>query len=336
MRKSAIIVGIGAFCLALALLLRFFAYDRLAVVPVDQNTQQTLSDPNAKYFDADKVAPGQGNVATTVTVVGDKKASEEASDKTGKNVMVFNKWQSTDNNDVKPPMDAVVQRIAIDRHTGEAIDCCSTTQNGKPTKYSGQIIKWPFQTEKKSYPYYDGTIGKPMTMKFAGEDEIEGLKVYKFTGSVPMTKFREQEVPQKLFGLPDKAVTADRLYSNNRTMWVEPETGVIIKGQEQQHQILKIDAKGAKPATAIQTTQTFSDATVKKNVDEYSSKATSLKIVRVWAPIVLGLLGLVLLLAGVAMSLRARPSGASDDTQDELVSWDEMNQNPPTDRTDRF
>lgn len=35
MRKAAILIGIGAFCVTMALLLKFYAYDRLAVVPYD-------------------------------------------------------------------------------------------------------------------------------------------------------------------------------------------------------------------------------------------------------------------------------------------------------------
>ena len=38
-------------------------------------------------------------------------------------------------------------------------------------------------------------------------------------------------------------VTVPRFYDNLRTVWVEPVTGVIVKGQEVQHQVFR-DAAG--------------------------------------------------------------------------------------------
>lgn len=321
MRKAATVIGLGAFFVTMALLLRFYAYDRLAVVPYDQNTQQVIDDPNATFFDADKVAPGAGTMTTKVTVVGNKAASEAASESTGKDVFVFDQWRSTDNNDKAPPMDAWTGRYAIDRHTGEALDCCNTTNNGKPATYSGQIIKFPFQTQKKSYDYWDNTVGKAVPMKYVSEEKINGLNTYKFEGKVPLTKFRTQDVPRKIFGLSDQSVLADRLYENDRTLWIEPETGVIMKAQEKQHQVLRISDPGAKDVNAVTTTSVMTPATVQKNVDDYKTKATLLKILRLWAPLLLGLLGLALLIAGVLMSLRVRSERRREE---ETLSWDEF------------
>lgn len=322
MRKAATVIGLGAFFLTMALLLRFYAYDKLAVVPLDQNTQQVVQDRNATFFDADKIAPGKGTLTTKVTVVADKAASEKASDETGKDVLVFNQWRSSDNNNEAPPMDASTGRVAIDRSTGEALDCCDTKVNGKDQQYSGYLIKFPFQTQKKQYDYWDGTVNKAVPMKYVGEEKVDGLNTYKFEGSVPLQKFRTQDVPRKIFGLSDQSVLADRLYENKRTIWVEPETGVFMKVQENQHQILRIDAPGAKDVNALTTKSVMTPKTVQENVDEYGTKATLLKILRLWAPLALALLGLVLLIGGIAMSLRARRRQNGDDGDADRDGYD--------------
>ena len=77
MRKAAVMIGFGAFFLTLALLMRFYAYPKLAVIPSDQNTQQTVTDDHASYFDADTVKPGSGKIITKATVVAKQGDDEE-------------------------------------------------------------------------------------------------------------------------------------------------------------------------------------------------------------------------------------------------------------------
>lgn len=326
MRKAAILIGIGAFCVTMALLLKFYAYDKLAVVPYDQNTRQLVVDDSATFFDADNVRPGSGKLTTTVTVIGDPDESERASEQTGRNVAVMSKGQVSDNNGEAPPMDASRQTFAIDRTTGEAVPWEGNSQNGQAKDFQkGLMIKFPFQTQKQTYNYYDGTIGKPMQMKYVGEETVKGLDTYKFQGTVPMTKFRTQDVPRGIFGLEDTGgVDADRLYANDRTIWVEPETGVMIKVVENQRQELRWNEPGARTVNALTTDSVMTDDTVQANVDEYATKAMLLKILRFWAPLLLGIIGIGLLLAGLALSLKARGNRRDDeDDYDDTTVYDD-------------
>lgn len=312
MRKAAVMIGFGAFFLTMALLMRFYAYPKLAVVPLNQNTQQTVADDNAKYFDADKVKAGSGKILTKATVVADKAASEKVSKELGRDVVVIDQWQSTDNFDDKgqvkaPPMSATTQRVAIDRSTGEAVKWDGNELNGKPVDIKGQTIKFPFQVDKDAkYEYWDTTLAKAIPVKFAGEDKINGMKTYKFTQSVPKTTFTKMDVPGEIFGLEKGKQTADRTYANERTIWVDPVTGVMMKLQEKQKQTLELE--GQEPVNAMDTTSTMTPETVAKNVDEYKSKGSQLNILRNWAPLVLGLLGLLALVLGLIVSMRSRRS----------------------------
>lgn len=309
MRKAAVMIGFGAFFLTMALLMRFYAYPKLAVIPDDQNTQQTVTDDHATYFDADKVRSGEGKIITKATVVADEALSKKASKEVGKDVIVINMWQSTDNVDEKgathaPPMDAMTQRVAIDRSSGEAVRWSGNMLNDKPATFEGQTIKFPFNVSKSTtYKYWDSTLGKAFPVSYAGEEKIDGMKTYKFTQSVPKTKFRTMDVPGEVFGKPKGSQIADRYYENSRTLWVDPITGVMMKLQEKQHQTLEIP--NASPVNAMTTTSTMTDDTVRKNVDDYKTKGGQLNILRLWAPLLLGLLGLFAIVLGLFTSARA-------------------------------
>lgn len=305
MRKSAILIGFGAFFLAFALLLQFYAIGKLAVIPADTNTQQVLDDPAAKYLDAESLTMKQGLVTTKQTVTVDKKTTSAQ----GGNALVLFVNQVTDNDNQAPPVNSFRSHFGLDRSTGKPLNCCndymSKIVDGKdvntPVQHQGYTVKFPFGAEKKSYPYWDNTLRKSITMKYVGADKIRGLSVNKYTAIVPKTNYEQQQLPGFLFGgaKSSPAVTADRAYANERTIWAEPRTGAFIKVAE--HQVVTLtDPSSGKSITGIDTQQTMTDATVKANVDLYSSKSKLLGILAL-LPWILGLIGLILLIGGIAL-----------------------------------
>lgn len=309
MRKAAAMIGFGAFFLTMALLMRFYAYPKLALVPLKTNTQQTLTDDHADFFDAETLKQRTGKIVTKATVVSDKAASEKLSKQLDRDVVVINQWQSTDNvggdgQTKAPPVTAMTQRVAIDRKSGAAVAWGGNELNGKPADVRGQTIKFPFNVStSETYEYWDTTLGKAFPMTYNGTETVDGMKTYKFTQTVPRAKFATKDVPGELFGMGRGKQTADRYYSNERTAWVDPETGVMIKLQEKQKQTLEI--AGKPPVNAMDTTSVMTPETVRANIDEYKSKGTQLKILRTWAPMLLGLLGLLAIALGALMSLRS-------------------------------
>lgn len=302
MRKSAIVIGFGAFFVTMALLLKFYAYDRLAVIPLDQNTRAVAYDPHARFFDATTLSFKTGPLTTTIGAVADKKASEAY----GHNVVIFSKWQFTENDTKPPPMEAFTETIAVDRHTGLPVHCCDEMLNDVPTRHEGYTVKFPFDSRKTTYQYWDYWAGKSMSMTYVDTEQISGLTVYKYTGSVARTPYAtapKKDLPGFLFGgaKDSPKVTANRMYAGQRTIWVEPTTGAFIKVQEHNLQTF-IDPKNGKQITGVNTLQTFTPATVAQNVHDYKSKAAQLKMLSL-APWILGVLGVLLLIGGVLMTL---------------------------------
>ena len=303
-KLGPILSGVGGFLMVFGILLNVYAYPRLATAPLDQDSVSKLEGPGGTVFDIPSLSEIQTDLTTTAQTVGDVDAAEDHGD----NVRVWVNSTSTKSAD-GTVRSRSIERVAFDGFTGEAVDCCdaySETTQGQPesVKFEGQVFKFPFQTEKKTYMWWDGTLKRAMPAEFVREEEFRGLKTYVFVQDIPSEVWTQMEVPASVVGEEgEDNVVADRTYSNKRTFWVEPETGVVINRQEVQGATLQVD--GEDRATLTDVTTQFTDETVQNNLDDYSSKPALLKMVRVILPLVLGIGGLVLLLVGLLLSRRS-------------------------------
>jgi hypothetical protein len=82
---------------------------------------------------------------------------------------------------------------------------------------------------------------------------------------------------------------------------VEPESGVIIRGQEQPNR--RFVYNGTEVPTTVGTIG-YTPETVAANVREYKDKAASLKMLRSTGPVALGVIGALLLIGGVLLLVR--------------------------------
>lgn len=323
MRKSAIVIGFGAFFVTMALLLKFYAFDRLAVIPADQNTKQVAVDKNAYLFDAGTLKFHHTTLTTTIGAV----AQKDESKKFGHNSAIFSKWQYSSIPQTKTAQQGFTEKFAVDRHTGKVIKWDGDQENGKAIEHKGYTVKFPFGAKKTTYPYWDSSIEKTMNMEYAGTEKIDGLQVYRYEGSVPrqtLTTEPTKDTPGFLFGgsKSSPGVKAKYDYANDRTIWVEPQTGAFIKVSEGQKQWLT-DPKTNKSVQVLQTTSVFDNATIKSNVDEYKGKASQLKALKI-APWALGILGILLLIGGAVMAvLLGRRNNEADEDADDVYEADD-------------
>ncbi len=93
-------------------------------------------------------------------------------------------------------------------------------------------------------------------------------------------------------------MTLDRVYSNTRTLWIEPETGVIIRGQEDQ--LVVAEYEGEEVATLTDVVIGYNPATIADNADTYGcARDTAEGGAALGRPSARGILGLLLILLGV-------------------------------------
>ncbi|MFS0884619.1 DUF3068 domain-containing protein [Aeromicrobium sp. 179-A 4D2 NHS] len=312
-----VVLGLGAFVLVLGLLSKFYMYDRLAVVPLNQtttSTSETLPGADAEYLDVDNdLTITNGPLRSVRVVTGDVDLSKEASDELDEDVAVWNSYVCTDTPDfdcsgTETPLAGSNDTVAFQRNSAETVrwDGAVSEASGETDEdpFEGLYFKFPFDTQKKTYQFWDGTLKKATPAEFEEETEIKGLKVYKFVQEIAPQKSGEITVPGNLVGRKaSDSVKADRIYSNTRTLYVEPVTGAIIKGGESQDSYLEVD--GERGATTTKATLEYTDDYVQENVDDYKSKAMLLSLINTTIPLVGIIGGLVLILIGALLYVRA-------------------------------
>lgn len=221
-------------------------------------------------------------------------------------------------------LSALVDRVTIDRVTGMPVDtepngsiAVTTTKEGEtiadPVQHTGLQYRFPIGTEKKTYPYFDLNVRKTFDATFVEETEINNMKVYRFQMSVPATNLNDVvQSPTNRLSLPaakwgveggEEPVTMNRYYTNTRDLWVEPQTGTVIKGGEQLH--LFYSRTADKPEiSALKSHIVFDENTVESQISVAKENIDKLSLYGRIMPIVLGVLGVIALIAGVFLGVR--------------------------------
>jgi hypothetical protein len=306
---SLVLIAVGAFLIVLGPMIRWYAYPRLAVAPVNQRSVTGLEAKGATIFDPTTLKEIKTDLTITVRTTGDASTPKKhPGSVTYVNTTVTKDAAGTmvaDNGKIR----GEVERMTFDARTGEATpnvsdDFVSDTEGfEQKVVHQGLVAKFPFQTKKQTYQFWDATLGKTVPIEYQGTSTIEGLTVYKFTQTIPPTQYGEMEVPLSVLGLEgDETVTAQEMYSNQRTLMVEPETGVIITRTEAQHNTLAY--QGEDRVTLTDAVVNYDSETVRKNIDDYGSQGSMLHLVRAVVPQIAFVLGLVMLIGGVVLGRR--------------------------------
>jgi Porin PorA len=296
-RVGYVLVFLGLFLIFFGLVERVYAYPRLKKAPLDQYSQPVATGTGT-YFNRspDMLKEVNGAELRNVrTVRGDVKAG-------GDEVAVWDSFNSTVAVADNGVITATQERIALDRVTGQSVRCC-----GENPTHQGLTLKFPFDTKKQTYQFWDGPAGAASPAQYTGQEVIQGVSVYRFEQRIEPRTLRTQEVPGSLAGEPDvDSLTTDVVYSNHKTLWVEPATGIIVKAQQDVSQVLKTP-DGEPVLTLLDAVLTYDDATVKANAEDASSGAGQLRLLGTILPIGGVVLGLVLTSVGLYL-LRA-PQG---------------------------
>lgn len=293
------LLALGVAFIVLAPLLRWVVTPRLEKTPFDSIDPSVAEARGVLQYDVtanrQTVVP---LVRATRTVVPDVKAS------TGDVIVLDESLCTVRVVGPTPPcvaatdprlLSVTTDRVASDRHTGQAVNepQFKETVDGEPTAHVGLSYKFPFNTEKTTYQFFDTVLRKAYPMRYQREEDIQGLTTYVFVQQIPTT-------PVDL--VPGLKVPGT--YANTRTVWIEPRTGLIVKGQEQQRRLFSQGALAGKPA--LLGTLTFTDATVNGNVKTARDGIDKLNLIGTTTQIVLLVLGVGLVVVGLVLLLGGR------------------------------
>lgn len=317
-----VLVGLGVFLVVAAALARFYAYPALARVPDGYHSTTKLESIGAQIFNSDPevLAPETRDLDIT------SKTSEDVDAKCGDNVVWVNATV-TDKFD-GGNFQKSTERAAFDPVTGAGVTCSDDetfvqesdglTVKNDDTDFKGQVYKFPFNTQKKSYDVWDGPTGEATPATYEGEDTIKGLKVYKFVQVIDPTIIEQTDVPGSVFGSDEPKVSADMSYSMTRTFYVEPITGSPVLRIEERDQELVYDGQSV---PAFIGNVHYTDAQVSDLVDDLKTKSMLLGGLHALYPLVMLLVGLLLLGLGLVVNRRAeRRTSAAHKEERPLVS----------------
>jgi hypothetical protein len=290
------LLGLGVFLLVVAALVRFYAAPALVKIPLDQDVISVSEATDASYFDIGSLSVKTGqNIRATRQIQGDVSASSA-------DTVVFKAYVTVANADGTKFSEST-DRVALDRRTAHAVNCCDEEVDGDDTRHTGLSYTFPIGTERKTYQFFDTAARKAFPMEYRATDTVKGLTTYKFEQKIDEQVIDQQTLPGAILGQPAKLLlTADMVYSNVRTVWVEPSTGAIVKGQEDQLRVFR--AEGGPDTTVLDAEIAFTDGSVDQAVARAEDSMAKAKAITVILPLIALVLGLVFVLIGAIVLIR--------------------------------
>jgi hypothetical protein len=311
-----ILAGLGGFLLVLAGMLKFYVVPSLAKAPLspgednpdgitvslNEGTAEQLIDPGALASGGDPIRTNVPLVSTRFTR-GDVQAAEtqEAKDQ---DLAIYDSFSR-----LTDPAGTVINadtiRVAFNRVSSELVNCCGANYDGDEVTFEGiNPLKFPMFTAQQDYDYFDSTLLKAWPAVYQGEEELFGATTYKFVMTIPPTKVGELTVPGSLVESEEPSVTVDEMYANIRTLNVEPTTGSIVKGVEQQNQFFQ--APNGATVPKIKATIGAPDAEVEKSVNSAMESANLLNMMNKTVPLVALVLGVLALIGGILLARKPK------------------------------
>ena len=337
-------MGLGAALLIAALLLSTYTKSNISKIPLDID-HTVVSDGSGTAFDPASLNEQNFVVNEDVPLVMQEQVTVESpANADVVTLQVGSTLRRSDKQQENGLLLAMVDTVTLDRETAMAVSSDSNPggavqkpraiENEEPPTnialpHEGLSYRFPFDTEKKTYPYFDPIAQKAYDANYDGEEDVNGLTTYKFTQNVgfdgdgelvdpiPYASLYDDEAdsrataPARLWGIeaedPEEPITMTRYYAAQRTFWVDPVSGTIVKLTDRGYHYYAREA--------LEPEVTFVDYSVTTNEESIESQVSAARDERdrvaLWGrilPITFTALGLIALVGGAllgAFSLRA-------------------------------
>ena len=283
-KGGAVLSIIGGFLVVVALLAKFYAPGQLMKTPlnVDQKTD----------LDGTVVLAGEESpvLAWSVTHTNSEKSDDNVVVWQNSACLVKNEGGISECVTTDDPQDrlisATVDDFATDRVSGMAVNDPKYLPAEAEEK-QGLVNKWPFESEKKTYPYWDDLTQKAEDAVYDHAETVQGLPIYVYKVSISNAPIEIVD------GVPGT-------YDDQKEIWVEPLTGAIV--DQIDHQV-RSDTDG-KPV--LDLTLQFSDSELRDSIADAKTNSDKLNLIRSTVPLFGLAVGIPLALIGLALSITGR------------------------------
>ena len=295
-----IVAGLGVILIAIAVLLPTYISGQVVKFPLNVDQTATLTGTGVSYFSQTKLTQETGvSMRATYTIKGDAAAGSSST-------AVWNQSSSAYDVTHRLPVNSMTRRFAINRRTGELVDCCGANVNGdtaiRQTGFVGYVF--PIGTQKKTYEVFDTTLDKAVPFVYSGTADTDGIQTYMFIENVPPTRATTLTVPGSFFGMKASLVKLPEIYQIRLVYWVDPETGALLNVNENEKLILVNPTTGATAAVLFDGDLVATPGTVTAVVKLDSSGRSELSLLRTVLPLAAAIVGAVALIAGIILLVR--------------------------------
>jgi hypothetical protein len=336
-------MGLGAALLIAALLLSTYTNGKIAKIPLDLDAT-LISDGTGTAFDPQSLNAAKFVIDRDVPVALQEALTVETpSNADIVTLQVGSTLRRTDKQQDAGLLLALVDTVTLNRRTADAVSSESnpggavqkprSIDNDEPPTnialpHEGLAYRFPFDTEKRTYPVFDPIAQKAFDANYDGEEDVNGLTAYKFSQNVGYDSDGKLVEPVKYASLfdddadadvtarasmwgvegdPEQPITMARYYAAQRTFWVDPVSGTVVKKEEHGYHYYARDP--LKPEVTFVDYQVgFNEETVESQVAAASDERDRVSLWGSILPITFTALGLVMLIGGALLgsfSLRA-------------------------------
>ena len=281
-----VLLALGTFLVVIGLMAAIWAPGQVKRTPLDTDSTTRLAGT------ADKLNPGTGEVeslqvkATSVTKADSEHSDDEVIVFVSSTCLVIDEGDVPDCVDADDPEKRLVSAstdvFATDRSDGTAVNGSYVPPSAEEKE--GLVNKWPFDAEKKTYPYWDGMLGQAVDAEYDGTETIDGLETYRYHVLVEDAA----------------AEVVDGVYSQDKYIWIDPVTGAIIN--QTQHEVREL----TDGSTLLDMQLDFTEDQVSANAEDAKDNGGLLTLLTKTVPLI-GLIGGVLaLLVGAFLVFAGR------------------------------
>src|SRR6201993_5541475 len=349
------IMGLGAALLVAALLLWTYTSSRITKIPLDLNAT-LISDGTGTALAPASMNSQKLVVNKNVPLVSQQQVDVESpANADVVTLQVGSSVRRADKQKDTGLLLALVDTVTLNRKTASAVS--DDTHPGgavqKPRGFNdenpatnialphdGLSYRFPFHTEKRSYSYFDPIAQKAFEANYSGEEDVNGLTAYKFTQDVAYAADGKLAEPVRypslyaddadskvtntayMWGLPgdpDEKITMTRYYAAQRTFWVDPVSGTIVKEKERANHYYARDA--LKPeVTLVDYTITSNEGSVESQVNAARTERDRLALWSRVLPITFTAAGVIALIGGLLLgsfSLRTETALSESESEDD-------------------
>ena len=275
---------LGGFLILVALLGAFYAPGPLMKTPLDVNQETSLSGTAEISGETVPVK------VWSVTFADSEKSDDDVIVWVNSSCVVFDKDDidgcvSSDDPGERL-LTASTDNFASDRYSGIAVNDPKYLP-AEAKEHQGLVNKWPFESEKKTYPYWDALVGETVDAEYDRTEKLDGLETYVYTVSVT-------DVPVEITD------GVQGTYTDNKEIWVEPVTGAIVDQSDSQ---VRLDEEGD---VFLALDISFTDEEVEASIEDAKANSLKLNLATKIVPMIGFIGGIPMAIVGIALLVMGR------------------------------